>query len=342
MEKRRWFKILQNGKSFRGGDLTWSLPKKDKPGDWHEVEGPIVRCRNGFHLTLEPFRFISNLAYVEAYEAEYDGEATDIYDGHEIACRKVRLIRELTPDDLAELCKAKLVAELAIRDATRKQEAERRELERAAERKRREAEKDRKAKEDSPTYILLSHVWSQTGNKSWDRLNSAMYSALRLAIKAGIEFFPGDFSRISQEFNSGRWIGDGEGVYAMACGQDRSSHGDNPSAYQSYEAWRGRKPFIVMRAPDEPKVRLSVGDRFVWHVGLKAKVHVKVTSFVDKPDGNKPPYLVACSYKTDPKTAEDHYPREKVDKVFKITHDDIAAYHKAVRASKNPVKSSSV
>ncbi|MBU6429914.1 MAG: hypothetical protein KGR26_12950, partial [Cyanobacteria bacterium REEB65] len=81
-----------------------------------------------------------------------------------------------------------------------------------------------------------------------------------------------------------------------------------------------------------------------WHVDLKTPVHVKVTSFVDKPDpkGKKSvagqpdspaePYVVACSYK--PKERDERgweKGPDKIDRMFKITHQQIAEYHAAIR-----------
>jgi hypothetical protein len=73
------------------------------------------------------------------------------------------------------------------------------------------------------------------------------------------------------------------------------------------------------------RVRLCVGQKFEWHVRLKTKFRVKVTSFSD---GGEKPHVVACSYK--PKTSGVYSP-DKVDRRFTITHDDIAEYRKAIR-----------
>lgn len=299
-----YYKILKNGRSFSGGKLTWSLPKDGQPGKWHEVAGDLERCRNGLHLTSEPAYHRRDDVGVACYQAEFEGEAIGPYGGDEIVCRKVRLVRlvpweELMPEGdgiVPEIPKPPVM---------------------------------------SPAYRLLSHVWKHEGDglgKSWARVNGAMQDALRLAITCGMKFDPEDFARFAKDFNSGYWIGDGEHYYALACGRDGTA---NPSAYQAYEHWRGRKPFLVHESASRygygvangpaPKIRLCVGARFDWHVKLKTKVKVKVTSFKD--DGPKP-HVVACSYK--PKD-EDKYGETKIDKRFTITHDDIAAYHAAIR-----------
>lgn len=50
------YKVVMDGCSVYGGDLEWSLPTDGKPGDWHAVEGDLVQCRNGLHLTNNPRR----------------------------------------------------------------------------------------------------------------------------------------------------------------------------------------------------------------------------------------------------------------------------------------------
>ena len=72
------YKVLEDGKSVHGGNLTWSLPTPDGdngflPGDWHEVWGQVVICRNGLHLTTNPYgRWMTFNASV--YEAEGAGD----------------------------------------------------------------------------------------------------------------------------------------------------------------------------------------------------------------------------------------------------------------------------
>jgi hypothetical protein len=59
-----YFKILTaTGKASHGGCHTFSLPTKDKPGAWASVEGKIVECENGFHVTADPERWSSNSSY---------------------------------------------------------------------------------------------------------------------------------------------------------------------------------------------------------------------------------------------------------------------------------------
>jgi hypothetical protein len=58
----QFFKVLINGQSCFGGELTWPLPIERErgvwtPGEWVHTSGPIELCRAGFHLVAEdPFR----------------------------------------------------------------------------------------------------------------------------------------------------------------------------------------------------------------------------------------------------------------------------------------------
>lgn len=295
-----YYKVLKNGRSCSGGKMTWSLPKDGEPGRWHEVDGDLKQCSNGLHLTSEPAYLMGN-GTQQCYLAEIEGEAIGPFET-ELVCRKVRLVQLVPWEEL--IPEGDGTAILEVR---------------------------------SPAYRLLKHVWASQGEgmgHSWDRLNDAMQTALSLAIRSGMAFDVDDFRRFSSDFNSGYWIGaGGEGYYAMAVGSGvwsgSRSHGPNPSAYQSFEKWRGRKPFIVrMNAGDEKTVRLSVGQRFGWHVKLKSRAEVTVTSFADGPDA----HVIACSYKPKERDARGYQiGPDKIDKRFKITHDAIAEYHAAIK-----------
>ena len=86
------YKIIEKGKSCHGGEMQWSLPN-GKPGDWHEIAGPLKMCENGIHLTDKPanwFRWNCSI-----YEAEYEGEMIDDKNDSKICVRKARLIKEV-------------------------------------------------------------------------------------------------------------------------------------------------------------------------------------------------------------------------------------------------------
>ena len=93
-----YYKVLLDGKWFHGGDFQWSLPENGKPGKWHSVEGDLKMCERGFHLTDNPQKWWDRNA--KCYEDEYK-DALEPQDD-KICVRKVRLVRELTEDDLAK------------------------------------------------------------------------------------------------------------------------------------------------------------------------------------------------------------------------------------------------
>lgn len=267
------YKVLKDGQSCSGGTLAWSLPDGDTPGGWHEIDGGLVQCRNGLHLDYDPRHYYRNGS--DVYLAEYEGETIGPF-GDELVCRKVRLLRKVGADELSAIFtdldateKDRRAAEEAARNEANRIKAEERRKENREWRAKKKVAKESK---ESPAYALLTHVWRETEGGSWERLNGGMSAALRLAISTGMRFNPDDFQRFSEDFRSGRWIGDSEWCYSAACGSDRGDHGGNPSAVQAYEKYRGRKPFIVLKeAPryhygskksDGPKVRLSVGETF--------------------------------------------------------------------------------
>ena len=127
---------------------------------------------------------------------------------------------------------------------------------------------------------LMELVWrgnAKAARFSWERLNHAMWKALHLAIANGMNFAEGDFAEIKKRFGMSYWgINNGhmlgEGFYYAACTTG------NLSACRSFEAWKGRGPFIVdqvdpcayggspglHRASDRKRGRVAVGCRFPW------------------------------------------------------------------------------
>jgi hypothetical protein len=97
------YKVLNaEGRSFHGGDFQFSLPKDGNPGDWHEVEGEVVLCQNGFHLTDDPASWWGVAA--RCFLVESEGVVGDCKGSdRKCAAKKVRLIRELTNAELAEV-----------------------------------------------------------------------------------------------------------------------------------------------------------------------------------------------------------------------------------------------
>ncbi|MFN6965186.1 MAG: hypothetical protein ACK4S4_15680 [Pyrinomonadaceae bacterium] len=101
----KFYKTLIAGRSFHGGEFEYDLPTQNDdgtwtPGDWHSFDGELVPCSQGFHLTSEPVLWWDRDA--DCYEAEYDGESVVCSDD-KIVCRRVRLVRKLTRDELVVL-----------------------------------------------------------------------------------------------------------------------------------------------------------------------------------------------------------------------------------------------
>jgi len=174
-------------------------------------------------------------------------------------------------------------------------------------------------------------VWDRScwHGRSWQRLNTSMSAAVRLAIEGGLSFDVDDFEAIARPLRMAYWCGadSGEDWYRLAI---ETGH---PTAIAAYERWRDRKPYLVRVKPREKtKLRLHLGARFCWHVDLKASVFVMVTSFAKDQS-----FLTACSYNERPqlkrcKTCDFEpceFARDKIDKRFKITHAAIREYHAA-------------
>jgi len=91
----KYYKVLVDGKSCHGGDLIWSLPAENNPGDWHSVDGNIILCQNGLHVTTNPNHWWKDGCTV--YEAEIDGEIGGRDDSKsKIVVPKVRLVAVVT------------------------------------------------------------------------------------------------------------------------------------------------------------------------------------------------------------------------------------------------------
>lgn len=282
------YKVLVDGKSCSGGALVWSLPTDKGPGDWHEVEGPLVQCRNGLHLTPDPSTVWREDA--EAYLAEAEGIEIGVAGrDREVVARRVRLLRRLTWAELAAFG----ITPDGIDHRAKHQTTKAKRLY--------SAPPPPPEKGPSPAMRLVQTVWENrcgANEHSWRRVNQSMRAALYLAIAGGLSFAENDFHDIYKEMRGAYWFGDGEGFYRAAVEENHIQ------ACVSYEKSTGRKPFVW-----EGK-RLFVGASFPW-----AGEHVTVTSF-DAASGT----LTACSYK--PKAAEDDY-STRIDHRFTISNDDL-------------------
>jgi hypothetical protein len=275
------YKVLSDGCSIHGGTLEWSLPTESGPGDWHEVQGPLVGCANGLHLTDDPSKRWGwgNGGDRECYLVETEGEVQHLpgWDDEHVA-RKVRLARRLTWAELADL--GVTVDGPAMSKARGKRPAQ-----------------PKVAAGPSPAMKFVRHAWENRCGAtphSWQTVNSTMRSALMLAITAGMSFAKDDIAEMYSGMRGGHWFGEtGEDFYSAACEEG------NLQACQSYEAWARRKPFMW-----EGK-RLHVGRELMWE-----GIGVRVTSF----QGDA---LTACSYKP----SVSGYRSGKLDRRFAIPVD---------------------
>jgi hypothetical protein len=100
----------------------------------------------------------------------------------------------------------------------------------------------------SPALQFLTVLWEhhcEAVPHSWRTVNESMRRGLHLAIEAGLQFAREDFATIHATMRLGYWAGSdneknmGEQFYCVAIAVG------NRSACLSFEAWKGRKPFIV-------------------------------------------------------------------------------------------------
>lgn len=174
---------------------------------------------------------------------------------------------------------------------------------------------------DSPAIRVLRAVWDGASRPitSWRAFNSAMSSALTLAVQTGTQFREGDLSIIASELGSGHWLGaEGfGGLYGLAI---RSG---NRSCWKEIERHTQILPYIFQGK------RLYVGCEFSWQ-GMV----VKCTSMTNN-------HLIACTYK------HIHIPghcafcnpqgrtKPVVDRKIKITRSELASANKNLNATKS-------
>ena len=157
----------------------------------------------------------------------------------------------------------------------------------------------------SPARQLVQTIWDHANKDSnrchsWTYLNQSLYSAVNLAIFAGLQFNEDDFIHFAEVKRSHYWaIKDnahniGEGWYSRAVAHR------NMSACLAFEKWKNRKPF---RWKEE---RICIGAQPLLIDG-----RWRVTSF--DPEGN---YFVAV---------KDGAKRQ----IKRFSHDDLKAMRKA-------------
>ena len=82
--------VHQSGGSLSRGTGFWSMPQDGQPGEWREVSGRLVVCRNGLHVCREQ-DISSWLACGLLCEAEVTGD--QIVHDDKVVVRRARLTR---------------------------------------------------------------------------------------------------------------------------------------------------------------------------------------------------------------------------------------------------------
>ncbi|MFW6098192.1 MAG: hypothetical protein ACOC9Z_08940 [Chloroflexota bacterium] len=156
--------------------------------------------------------------------------------------------------------------------------------------------------------------------KSW-----LFKEGLQAAIRAQMEFWEDDFLLLCSwdhrktHPNVARRLPymsvTSESWYSFICKQsNKRGNKVNLSAAKAWEKARNRTPFIWNGE------RLHEGARFPWEGAM-----VKLTSFRRDDDGRE--YLVACKQRVEKR--EDGYGHETItEKIYRITHEDLAAAQK--------------
>jgi hypothetical protein len=103
-----YYKVLVDGKSCHGGNMTWSLPVQQEDGSWlpgdeMRVEGKLSICEHGLHLTTEPDKWWK--LRCRYYEAEITGEA-GLTEADKTVVSACRLLREVPVPDYLQRCEA--------------------------------------------------------------------------------------------------------------------------------------------------------------------------------------------------------------------------------------------
>lgn len=100
---RPLYKVVVNGRSCHGGSLEWSLPTDGAPGEWHAAGGPLVPHQHGLHVTDDPARWWVPGCTIYLAEVEGVVGSCDDTENRKVVCRRVRLLREATREELAAL-----------------------------------------------------------------------------------------------------------------------------------------------------------------------------------------------------------------------------------------------
>ncbi len=213
--------------------FPWPLPDPDgTPGAWVEVQGKLVQCRNGLHLTPNPEHHYTQGNRL--FEAEYDPEGMLTPEGdYEVVVRRARLIRRIpwaemekrwgfTPDGRERR------GARSYRDPFRAPPP--------APEPPSTAPKDRQ--DQSPALRLISFVADEAERTGLSdrRTRWALCEAVETAIKTHLDFAADDITTIQKKW--GRYARVDEWVYEMAV---KAKH---ETACRAYETFAGRKPIL--------------------------------------------------------------------------------------------------
>jgi hypothetical protein len=91
--------VMPDGAPTHGGNGLWPLPTEDAAGEWREIDGEIVPCQNGLHVTTLDNLHVWLTQGAVVYRAEVDGPAVDA--GNKYVARRVRLLPRPLPADVA-------------------------------------------------------------------------------------------------------------------------------------------------------------------------------------------------------------------------------------------------
>lgn len=313
------YKVLVDGRSCHGGRMAWSLPTKGTdgswtPGEWHEVDGPVVLCRSGLHLTDSPQHWWIDGA--TAYEVEAEGVVGDPNrtPDRKVAARRVRLLRPVGPEVFSDATETEKL--LARRDEARRRK-ERAEVARVASLTPAQRKKERAAgKVDCSAVSQMATIAYANSDRSSRRTTDAVRAVLALARDNGVRFELGDIADAVGHRGVDIGYDALEGFYAKAV------EARNDSACASVEHYFGRKPWIWQGA------RLAHGSKLQWE-GLE----VEITSFNDSGEGS----FVACAYKrerVEGTNANKWFDWTKtLTRRFTVTREAFVAARKALKSS---------
>lgn len=242
--KVTWYKVLSDdAQSQNGGSWDWAegagLPAGGKPGAWQKVADGVAIdwCRAGFHLTCVPERWV-NRSTDRVFVAEFRGEVawpdrgSPMAQRDKIACREVRLVRELVGREREAVLAAPAPKRFRVAP---------------------KAKTLVPAPGTSVPCRVMEAAWKTRAARSWRRVNAWLWETAVLAVKHGQRFEPDDVEWIDRSFRGRFWL-QVTALHALAI-----EHG-NASAAVSCERALGWEPLF---APDTGR-RLTLGAAFAW------------------------------------------------------------------------------